>query len=110
MPTASEQHAEMKLSFAGARAKEAAQETAPSNSRVVRDQLYPVSIVKTARLSRKDQGKAYGSMGVYVTKGSEAARLLQEQYFHVAEEFAYTGVYEHRVGPTQLLQLSRDRT
>jgi hypothetical protein len=114
------------------RVKEAAQKTAPSNSRVLRDQLYPVkvnnanraailddegkvlpgaaevlgkendvSIVKIAWLSRKDQGKAYGSMVVYVTKGSEAVRLLQGQYFHVAGESAYTGVYEHRVGPTQ---------
>jgi len=60
-----------------------------------------VSIAKIAWLSRKDQGKAYGSMVVYVTKGSEAVRLLQGQYFHVAGESAYTGVYEHRVGPTQ---------
>jgi hypothetical protein len=54
-----------------------------------------------AWLSRRDQGKAYGSMVVYVTKGSEAVRLLQGQYFHVAGESAYTEVYEHRVGPTQ---------
>jgi hypothetical protein len=114
------------------RVKEAAQKTAPSNARVLHDQLYPVkvnnanraaildhegnvlpgatevlgkenevSIAKIAWLSRKDQGKAYGSMVVYVTKGSEAVRLLQGQYFHVAGESAYTGVYEHRVGPTQ---------
>ena len=60
-----------------------------------------VNIAKIAWLSRKDQGKAYGSMVVYVTKGSEAARLLREQYFHVAGESAYTRVYEHRAGPTQ---------
>ncbi len=114
------------------RVKEAAQKTAPSNARVLRDQLYPVkvdnanrtaildqegnilpgaaevlgeenevNIAKIAWLSRKDQGKAYGSMVVYVTKGSEAARLLQDQYFHVAGESAYTRVYERRVGPTQ---------
>jgi hypothetical protein len=94
------------------RIKEAAQKTAPSDARVLRDQLlrdqlYPVkvnnanraaildheghvlpgaaevlgkenevSIAKIAWLSRKDQGKAYGSMVVYVTKGSEAVRLL----------------------------------
>jgi hypothetical protein len=40
-------------------------------------------------------------MAVYVTKGSEAARLLREHHFHVAAESAYTRVYEHRVGPTQ---------
>ena len=114
------------------RVKEAAQKTVPANTRVLRDQLYPVkvdnanrtaifdqegnilpgaaevlgkenhpSIAKIAWLSRKDTGKAYGSMVVYVTKGSEAARLLQEQFFHVAGESAYTRIYEHRVGPTQ---------
>ena len=40
-----------------------------------------VSIDKIAWLSRKDQGKAYGSMLIYVTKGSEAVRLLQGQTF-----------------------------
>ena len=36
-----------------------------------------VNIAKIAWLSRKDIGKAYGSMVVYVTKGSEAKRLLE---------------------------------
>lgn len=40
-------------------------------------------------------------MVAYVTKGREAARLLQEQFLHVAGESAYTKIYEHRVGPTQ---------
>jgi hypothetical protein len=35
-----------------------------------------VYIAKIAWLSRKDTGKVYGSMVVYVIKGSEAARLL----------------------------------
>ncbi|EAQ83089.1 hypothetical protein CHGG_10907 [Chaetomium globosum CBS 148.51] len=35
-----------------------------------------VNIAKIAWLSRKDTSKAYGSMVVYVTKGSEARRLL----------------------------------
>lgn len=60
-----------------------------------------VNIAKIAWLSKKDVGKAYGSMVVYVTKGSEAVRLLQEQYFHVAGESAYTRVYEYRIGLTQ---------
>ena len=58
-----------------------------------------VHIAKIGWLSKKDGGKAYGSMVVYVTKGSEAARLLQEQYFHVAGESAYTRVFEPRYGP-----------
>ena len=60
-----------------------------------------VHIAKIAWLSKKDAGKAYGSMVVYVTKGSEATRLLQEQYFHVAGESGYTEVFEPRYGPKQ---------
>lgn len=60
-----------------------------------------VRIAKMAWLSRRDTGKAYGSMVVYVTKGSDATRLLQGQYFHVAGESAYTRVFEPRIGPTQ---------
>jgi hypothetical protein len=40
-------------------------------------------------------------MVVYVTKGSDAVRLLQGQYFHIAGESAYTSVYELRNGPVQ---------
>ena len=58
-----------------------------------------VHIAKIGWLSRKDTGKAYGSMVVYVTKGCEAARLLQDQYFHVAGESAYTRAFEPRYGP-----------
>jgi hypothetical protein len=60
-----------------------------------------VHIAKIGWLSRKDSGKAYGSMVVYVTKGCEAARLLQDQYFHVAGESAYTRVFEPRHGPVK---------
>jgi hypothetical protein len=60
-----------------------------------------VNIAKIAWLSRKDEGKLYGSMVVYVTRGSDAARLLQEQYFHLAGESAYTSVFEPRYGPKQ---------
>jgi hypothetical protein len=58
-----------------------------------------VQIAKIGWLSRKDTGKAYGSMVVYVTKGSEAARLLQDQYFNVRGESAYTRVFEPRYSP-----------
>jgi hypothetical protein len=60
-----------------------------------------VKIAKLVWLSKKDSGKAYGSMVVYVSKGSEAVRLLQAQYFHVAGESAYTRVYEPRKRPDQ---------
>jgi len=60
-----------------------------------------VRIAKMAWLSKKDTAKAYGSMVVYVTKGSDAMRLLQGQYFHIAGESAYTSVYELRTGPVQ---------
>ena len=46
-------------------------------------------------------GKAYGSMVVYITKGSEAKRLLEGQYFHLARESAYTTIFAPREGPTQ---------
>lgn len=58
-----------------------------------------VHIAKIGWLSKKDTGKAYGSMVVYVTKGNEAKRLLQDQYFHVAGESAYTRIFESRYGP-----------
>jgi hypothetical protein len=60
-----------------------------------------VNIAKIDWLSKKDAGKAYGSMVVYVTKGSDAVRLLQDKYFHVDGESAYTRIYEPRSGPTQ---------
>ncbi len=60
-----------------------------------------VNIAKIAWLSRKDIGKAYGSMVVYVTKSSEAKRLLEGQYFHLAGESAYTTIFVPREGPTQ---------
>jgi hypothetical protein len=60
-----------------------------------------VNIAKVAWLSRRDEEKLYGSMVVYVTKGSDAARLLQDQYFHLAGESAYTSIFEPRFGPKQ---------
>jgi hypothetical protein len=60
-----------------------------------------VRIAKMVWLSKRNNAKAYGSMVVYVTKGSDAVRLLQGQYFHIAGESAYTSVYELRTGPVQ---------
>ena len=105
--------------------------TAPE-TRVLRDQLYPVKvdnvnrtavlddqgnilsgaeealgkenethIAKIIWLSNKENGKAYGSMVVYVTKASEATALLNRQFFDAAGESAYTRPYERRVRPNQ---------
>lgn len=60
-----------------------------------------VKIAKIRWLSRPDTNKAYGSMVVYVTKGSDAAKLLQGQYFIVGGESANTSVFESRPGPIQ---------
>jgi DnaJ-class molecular chaperone len=56
-------------------------------------------IAKIAWLSRKDSGKAYGSMVVYLTKSSDAKRLLQDQFFHITGESAYTRAFEPRASP-----------
>lgn len=60
-----------------------------------------VQIAKISWLSNKETAKAYGSMVVYVTKGSDATRLLQEQYFNVEGESAFTRIFEQRNGPVQ---------
>ena len=60
-----------------------------------------VHIAKIAWLSKKDNAKAYRLMVVYITRGSDARRLLQEQYFHVAGESAFTSLFEPRTGPIQ---------
>lgn len=60
-----------------------------------------VKIAKIAWLSKKEQAKAYESMVVCVTNSNDAARLLQGQYFYVAEESAYTRVFEPRERPLQ---------
>ena len=59
------------------------------------------TVAKMAWLSKKDVPKAYGSMVVYVTKGSDARRLLTEGFFHVAGESGYTGIFERRPRPEQ---------
>jgi hypothetical protein len=60
-----------------------------------------VEIAKMAWLSKKDNQKAYGSMVIYVTKGTYARRLLQDQFFHVAGESGCTSVFKPFSGPTQ---------
>jgi hypothetical protein len=59
------------------------------------------TVAKIAWLSRKDTAKAYGSMVVYVTKGSDARRLLNEGFFHAGGESGYTRVFERRLRTEQ---------
>ena len=59
------------------------------------------NVAKVGWLSEKMGPKAYGSMVVYLTKDSDARRLLREGYFHVAGESAYTGTFEQRSRPEQ---------
>jgi hypothetical protein len=47
-------------------------------------------------LSDKENGKAYRSMVIYVTKGSDATRLLEGRYFHLAGASARTSVLSPR--------------
>jgi hypothetical protein len=60
-----------------------------------------VTIAKIHWLSDRENGKTYGSMVIYVTKGNDAKRLLEERYFHLAGESASTDVFERRQGPVQ---------
>ncbi|KAJ6436474.1 reverse transcriptase [Purpureocillium lavendulum] len=60
-----------------------------------------VNIAKMSWLSNKGSGKAYGSMVVYVTKESDARRLVDGHYFDLAGESATTNVFERRTGPVQ---------
>ncbi|KAJ6439086.1 reverse transcriptase [Purpureocillium lavendulum] len=60
-----------------------------------------VRIAKVSWLSNKQSGKAYGSMVIYVTKESDARRLIDGHYFDLAGESAITNVFERRAGPVQ---------
>lgn len=60
-----------------------------------------VKIAKITWLSNKDNGKAYGSMAVYVTQGSDVTKLMEAQYFTLAGESAVIRPYEYRPRPVQ---------
>ncbi|KAI2946871.1 hypothetical protein CBS147323_11233 [Aspergillus niger] len=59
------------------------------------------SIAKIAWFSRKENAKAYGSMVVYLTKGSDARRLLADGFFHARGESGVTSTFEYRPRPMQ---------
>lgn len=58
-------------------------------------------VAKIVWLSNRDVAKAYGSMLVYLNKGSDARRLLQEGYFHAGGESGSTKPFERRERPKQ---------
>jgi hypothetical protein len=60
-----------------------------------------VIIAKIHWLSNKENGKTYGSMVIYVTKGVDVKRLLEERWFHLAGESVSTNIFEPRQGPVQ---------
>ncbi|KAF4176666.1 hypothetical protein CNMCM8694_005650 [Aspergillus lentulus] len=59
------------------------------------------TIAKIAWLSRKGNAKAYGSMVIYLTKGSDARRLLADGFFHAGGESGVTSTFEYRPRPIQ---------
>jgi hypothetical protein len=59
------------------------------------------TVAKIAWLSRKESAKAYGSMVVYLTKGSDVRRLLAEGFFHAGGESGVTSAFEYRPRPMQ---------
>jgi hypothetical protein len=60
-----------------------------------------ITVTKINWLSNKECPKAYGSIFVYLTKGSDARRLLADGYFHAGGESGTTSVFERRPRPTQ---------
>jgi hypothetical protein len=60
-----------------------------------------ITVAKINWLSNKEGPKAYGSMVVYLTKGSDARRLLADGYFHAGGESGTTSIFERRPRPTQ---------
>jgi hypothetical protein len=59
------------------------------------------TVAKMTWLSSKEAVKPYGSMVVYLTKGTDARRLLADGYFHVGGESGTTSVFEYRPRPVQ---------
>lgn len=58
-------------------------------------------VAKIAWLSNREVAKAYGSMVVYLSKASDARRLLQEGFFYAGGESGYTKPFERRERPKQ---------
>ena len=56
-------------------------------------------LAKLSWLSSRHVRKAYGSMVVFFTRKSEAARFLRDGFFTVGGESAYAHVFEPNTGP-----------
>ncbi|KAJ5264575.1 hypothetical protein N7505_007368 [Penicillium chrysogenum] len=59
------------------------------------------TVAKMTWLSNKEIAKPYGSMVVYLTKGTDARRILADGYFYVGGESGTTSVFEYRPRPVQ---------
>jgi hypothetical protein len=59
------------------------------------------TIAKIAWLSNKNTPKEQGSMVVYVTKSSDAKRLLMDGFFHAGGESGRTAEFKRNFGPLQ---------
>ncbi|EED11818.1 hypothetical protein TSTA_109980 [Talaromyces stipitatus ATCC 10500] len=103
--------------------KKVAEAKISAGARVLRDKLYPIkvdsvrkaavldeiragataafseendtTVAKIAWLSSKESAKAYSSMVVYLTKGTDARRLLADGFFHAGRESSVTSVFEY---------------
>jgi hypothetical protein len=64
---------------------------------------------KPSWLSRKNVAKAYGSMVVYLAKGSDVQRYLRKGFFHVAGESGY-GDIRTTAAARAILQLQAARS
>jgi hypothetical protein len=53
-----------------------------------------ITITKINWLSNKEGPKAYRSMVIYLTKGSDAQRLLANRYFHTGGESSTTSIFK----------------
>ncbi|EED17393.1 conserved hypothetical protein [Talaromyces stipitatus ATCC 10500] len=60
-----------------------------------------VNIAKISWISKKDSNKAYGSIVVYITKGTDAKQLIDGNYFDITGESAYTRIFEQWMGLAQ---------
>jgi hypothetical protein len=59
------------------------------------------TVANISWLSRKESAKAYGSMVVYLTKGTDARRILADGFSHAGGESGVTSTFEYRPRPTQ---------
>ncbi|KAJ5737444.1 uncharacterized protein N7483_002569 [Penicillium malachiteum] len=59
------------------------------------------TVTKIKWLSSREAAKPYGLMVVYLTRGTDARRLLADGYFYVRGESGITRAFKHRPRPVQ---------